>query len=75
MKTLIIAILALITIGCTSSYRAAYDRGEITAAQMYQLELQNRQAMSQAFSQAGQYFQNQDAINRMNQPVIVWGLK
>lgn len=87
MKTCLVLIIAIMVMaGCVSPYRtqaqamqAAYQRGEITADQFYSgisqleaLELQRRQAVSQAFFQAGANVQRQEAINQLNRPQSIY---
>ena len=86
MKTLIIILTALLLLGCASPYQgqldglnAAYQRGDISASdyqarvnELIALDLQRRQAISNAFFTSSSYFQNQQYLNQMRQPQTIY---
>jgi PBP1b-binding outer membrane lipoprotein LpoB len=73
MKAIIIILLAIILSSCVSTrYREAYERGEITAAQMLAFEQVERQQIANAFNEMGASFQRQQIINNMNRPQTVY---
>ena len=85
-KIFSILILAALVTGCAvashvrqgQELREAYDKGEITVAQYYQLEQQRRalwqqrvHAIGQGLQNTADYMQRDRAINAMNQPQTI----
>ena len=80
MKTLIVILSLVFVLGCSNPYKAqfealqtSYQQGEISANDYFSrlnelqaLDLQQRQALAQAFSQAGRQLGN--AADKVNQP-------
>lgn len=80
MKPLIVLLSLALLLGCASPYKPqaealhrAYQNGEISAndyftrlTELETLELQRRQALGRAISQAGYHFG--EAANKINQP-------
>jgi hypothetical protein len=83
VKKILLMIVLGALVGCAGGQKQAlkdaYARGELTAAQYYQLEFQRQADRQQAWQNVGQslqnfgtYLQNDRAINKMNQPQVIY---
>lgn len=87
MKVVVILVLCVVFVGCAGAQKqalkAAYDRGELTAAEYYTLEHQRQAEVKQKWSNAlgalsqgcfnmADYMQRDRAINAMSQPQTIY---